>query len=326
MEPPKPDLVRVLLHPPRNGIGWLSIAAATPGRYPIEERTPPPAESGGSPLLSSAATMGVALPVGVPVPPPSSRQPSGWSGATVSAVAAVGPAASVLGPNQKLVHLVRHAQGFHNVSELKAHLRPHDARLTPAGEEQCAALRAATTALRPELIVASPLTRALQTATLCFGPQLTQLEASGVPLVALEDIRETCNYACDGRRPISQIAAEFPRVDFGGCPDDEDSLWARYEAQYGNQMSYGKHRESAHLHSISLRSRRAFSWLGARPEKEIVLVSHCSFLHTILGTIDGRDGRPPALFDCGEDHDLATWLAASFRNCEMRSVLLTFPE
>ena len=157
----------------------------------MEERTPPQAEGGGSPLLSSAATIGVALPAGVPVPPASSRQPSGWSGATATAVGAVGPGAIVLGPNQKLVHLVRHAQGFHNVSELKIHLRPHDARLTPAGEEQCAALCAATAALRPALVVASPLTRTLQTATLCFGPQLAALEASdGAPLPALEDVRE----------------------------------------------------------------------------------------------------------------------------------------
>ena len=105
-----------------------SPSLATPQ---MEERTPPQAEGGGSPLLSSAATIGVALPAGVPVPPASSRQPSGWSGATATAVGAVGPGAIVLGPNQKLVHLVRHAQGFHNVSELKIHLRPHDARLTP---------------------------------------------------------------------------------------------------------------------------------------------------------------------------------------------------
>lgn len=290
------------------------------------ERTLPHAEGGGSPLLSSAATIGVALPVGVPVPRPSSRQPSGWSGATATAVTAVGPAAIVLGPNQKLVHLVRHAQGFHNVSKLRIHLRPHDAHLTPAGEEQCAALCATTAALRPALIVASPLTRTLQTATLCFGSQLAALEASGAPLTALEDVRETCNYACDGRRPISQISPEFPRVDFGGCADDADALWARYEAQYGNQMSYGKHRESADLPSLALRSRRAFAWLGARSETEIVLVSHCAFLQAILGTIDGRDGKPPGLFDCGADRDLAAWLAAPFQNCEMRSVLLTFPE
>ena len=157
----------------------------------MEESTRPQAEGGGSLLLSSAATIGVALPAGVPVPRPSSRQPSGWSGATATAVAAVGPAAIVLGPNQKLVHLVRHAQGFHNVSDLKIHLRPHDARLTPAGEEQCAALCAATAALRPALVVSSPLTRTLQTATLCFGPQLAALEASGAPLTALEDVRET---------------------------------------------------------------------------------------------------------------------------------------
>ena len=86
--------------------------------------------------------------------------------------------------------MVRHAQGFHNVSKLRIHLRPHDAHLTPAGEEQCAALCATTAALRPALIVASPLTRTLQTATLCFGSQLAALEASGAPLTALEDVRE----------------------------------------------------------------------------------------------------------------------------------------
>ena len=167
------------------------VLAGGPTRHSqMVERTLPHAEGGGSPLLSSAATIGVALPVGVPVPRPSSRQPSGWSGATATAVTAVGPAAIVLGPNQKLVHLVRHAQGFHNVSKLRIHLRPHDAHLTPAGEEQCAALCATTAALRPALIVASPLTRTLQTATLCFGSQLAALEASGAPLTALEDVRE----------------------------------------------------------------------------------------------------------------------------------------
>ena len=265
---------------------------------------------------SMAAAVRVVLPAGVAVPPGSSRKPSSWSGATSGAPAA-------LGPTEKLVHFVRHAQGFHNISPLKIQQRPHDARLTPEGEAQCAALQAATAALRPALVVASPLTRTLQTATLCFEPQR---EAAGAPpLTALEGVRETCNFLCDGRRPLSQIRPEFPAVDFGGCADDADALWASYEAKYGNQMSYGKHRESADLPALAMRSRRAFAWLGARPEREIVLVSHCAFLQAIFGRIDGRDGRPPCLFDYGGDRDLEAWLAAPFENCEMRSVLLTFP-
>lgn len=254
----------------------------------------------------------VSLPAGTSVPPGSSRQPSNWSGAK-------GPA-----PTEgaaKLVHFVRHAQGHHNVSQAPIYQRPHDAYLTQQGVEQCAALQAATCELRPELVVASPLTRTVQTATLCFDPQRA---ASGAPLLALEAVRETVNFLCDGRRPISTIRAEFDHVDFAHCTADEDAVWAKYEARHGSATAYTGHRESADLPAVAARWQSAASWLAARPEREIVLVSHCAFLQAIFGTINGRDGKPPPLFDFGGDRDLEAWLAMPFCNCEMRSVLLTF--
>ena len=33
--------------------------------------------------------------------------------------------------------------------------------------------------------------------------------------VAHESLRETVNYACDGRRSVTELAAEFPEFDFG---------------------------------------------------------------------------------------------------------------
>jgi len=104
-----------------------------------------------------------------------------------------------LPPGAKLIHFVRHAQGYHNVDPRPIHERAADARLTPAGEAQCAALAEATAGLSPELIVASPLTRTLQTATLVFRSQLGQ-RASAPPLIACEYARETVNYLCDCRR------------------------------------------------------------------------------------------------------------------------------
>jgi hypothetical protein len=58
---------------------------------------------------------------------------------------------------------------------------------------QCERLALNARDLRPEVIVTSPLTRTVQTAALSFAPQL----AAGVPLVALEAVRETVNYLCD---------------------------------------------------------------------------------------------------------------------------------
>ncbi len=130
----------------------------------------------------------------------------------------------------KVLHVVRHAEGFHNVDRRPIYERPIDARLTPDGEAQCAALAAATAALRPQLVVSSPLTRTLQTASLAFG---AQREAVGAPLLALEAVRETVNYGCDARRPLREIRPEFPHVDFAHCPSDEDPLWAKYAATYG---------------------------------------------------------------------------------------------
>ena len=82
----------------------------------------------------------------------------------------------------QLVHFIRHGEGAHNVAQREWRADPqwdgssepytldtdpdyrfHDAVLTPTGEAQARELQARTQALAPELLVVSPMRRAVQT-------------------------------------------------------------------------------------------------------------------------------------------------------------------
>ena len=116
------------------------------------------------------------------------------------------------------------------------------------------------------------------------APRATR-RASGAPLLALEEVRETCNYLCDGRRPLSVISADLGLsgvVDFSECDFDHDELWASYERKHGSHEAYDGLRETAELAQLAARARAAMTWLSRRPEKEIAVVSHCAFLRHLL--------------------------------------------
>lgn len=71
-----------------------------------------------------------------------------------------------------------------------------------------------------DVVLVSPLTRAVETALLMFPTDT----APPVPVVAVEWCREAHGgHPCDQRRPISVIAKEFPQVDFSQVATDEDS-------------------------------------------------------------------------------------------------------
>jgi hypothetical protein len=127
------------------------------------------------------------------------------------------------------------SQGFHNLvgePELLEKNSGHkywDARLTPAGEVQCAQLKESIRGdnvwsfkkpLNLDLVVVSPLTRCLQTATLSLG---RADDPQAPPFVATELCRERVGpYMCDGRRKLSELKDEFPGVDFSLVETEED--------------------------------------------------------------------------------------------------------
>eukprot|EP00980_Cylindrotheca_fusiformis_P001715 scaffold388_cov114-Cylindrotheca_fusiformis.AAC.24 len=242
--------------------------------------------------------------------------------------------------NVKVIHIVRHAQGTHNVLDNYDDAANHDARLTPKGIQQCQELAQHVKESMPELVgnsaeigvITSPLTRCVQTTLLSF-PWLAEAEAttSDVPILAHESFRETVNYICDRRRPISRIAQEFPRVDFSLCDQDHDFIWDEYRSRLSDD--WDQHMESAELNAVADRAVEAFRLLQERPQHHLIVCSHSAFLRCIFNW--GHEGGVPRimpqildrrkeqvdhkLFEYFGDEAWEQKMRSDYENCELRS-------
>lgn len=118
------------------------------------------------------------------------------------------------------IHLIRHAEGVHNLNMDNLWIRDPD--LTDRGREQvrCLAARLAALeevepeSLKMDLVLASPLRRTLFTALGAFGPQLARGQPAKVR--ALPDLQEVSDLPCDSGSPLEEILMEFGAhaVDF----------------------------------------------------------------------------------------------------------------
>ena len=218
----------------------------------------------------------------------------------------VHPNIASLQPGEKLVHFVRHAQGHHNVAGEEDKVRYQseefaDAAITELGMTQCHELRdrnvnEGNEKFKSDLIVVSPLKRTLETATNCF-PNLS----GKIPWLAHESIREqTGLHPCDRRSKTSEYKTEFSHINFDLITDEEDPLYSRYSTV----------REPDE--DVAVRSRVFFDWLSARDDKEVTVVTHSAFLrHTFRYVLDVGDS-------IGSDD------AGSFKNCELKSFIISF--
>lgn len=221
---------------------------------------------------------------------------------------------------------MRHGQGYHNVAgefDDSQYLWEdlEDAHLTPEGERQCEDLRMKTEKFlsNTELVITSPLNRAIQTALHSFPFLL-----NNVPWIALDQVREqTGQHPCDRRRPISEKQGLYPMVDFQYVRDDHDELYRKYT----------NCREP--LESVIDRCRQFLSWLPHRSESEIIVVAHGIFIETLVHDVlklpHGSLGKEE--YETKEklvdDNDLDRSILYErryFNNCEMRTVKLELKE
>ncbi|KAM0723920.1 hypothetical protein Q7P37_000911 [Cladosporium fusiforme] len=157
------------------------------------------------------------------------------------------------------VHLVRHAQGFHNLCDANTVLR--DPLLTPEGNFQCGQLQQRFPHhAGVELIVSSPIRRTIYTSLMGFSEDIKK---KNITIIALPELQETSDLPCDTGLDPEELVKEF-----AGKPVDL-SLVRR-----GWNIKKGKW--STEPHAISERARVAREWLRDRQEKEIVVVTHGS--------------------------------------------------
>uniref|UniRef100_A0A1J3E745 Phosphoglycerate mutase-like protein 2 n=1 Tax=Noccaea caerulescens TaxID=107243 RepID=A0A1J3E745_NOCCA len=228
----------------------------------------------------------------------------------------------------KTVHLVRHAQGIHNVAgeqNHEAYLSEDlfDAHLTPLGWQQVDNLhkhvKASGIFSKIELVVVSPLLRTLQTAVGTFGGE-GYIDGVDAPLlmkagagnsdrpaisslnrpafIAVESCREHLGvHPCDRRSNITKYRELFPAIDFSLIETDEDVLWKPDVREEDKD--------------IAARGVKFMNWLSTRKEREIAVVSHSGFLYHTLNSF-GNDCVP----------EVKSEISSHFANCELRSVVL----
>lgn len=232
-------------------------------------------------------------------------------------------------PSAKILHLIRHAEGTHNVKREYRSPEQLDAVLTPRGVEQCQKIaeRVAAKGLKVECIISSPMSRALQTAMHSFEPIWSKnhddkINPSSKMIFAHEEWRETVNYICDVRRPIDTLRSVFPMVDFGNMRHDKgDPIWAYYEQQFGCDVTYAGHRESQDAEALQRRVREAWEVISQRPERSIAIVSHSAFFaHMFAPQYEELYGMVRY-----EDDGVRALMEPRFTNCELRTVAFEAP-
>ncbi|KAJ9296163.1 hypothetical protein DTO271G3_5304 [Paecilomyces variotii] len=164
-----------------------------------------------------------------------------------------------------IVHCVRHAQGFHNLCTENHVIQ--DPLLTELGEEQCRKLRDSFPFhSQIDLVTASPLRRTIYTALLSFEPVFK--EKKDVKVVAIPEAQETSDVPCDTGSDPDFLKKEFEEKKL---PVDLSLVKEGWNTKKGKWAPETK--------AIKDRAREVRRWLKARPEKEIVLVTHGGFLH-----------------------------------------------
>ncbi|KAL6249811.1 hypothetical protein RBB50_003667 [Rhinocladiella similis] len=196
-------------------------------------------------------------------------------------------------PSQPRIHLVRHAQGYHNLGS-EFHSLP-DPKLTPLGESQCADLQQThfppSSQSNISLVAASPLSRTLHTAYLTFSPALSNGKCSPL-ILAIPDAQETSDFPCDtGSDPdvLQDRCAEH------GWKADLSLVTEGWNVKTRNN------RYSPASEAIALRARDTRRLLRQKArdlstsspngdeDVEIVLVAHGGYLHYL--TDDWEDAN-----------------------------------
>jgi broad specificity phosphatase PhoE len=173
----------------------------------------------------------------------------------------------------KTIHLLRHAQSAFNEVHVDGEPDPmlYDAPLSAHGQAQVTEARAAFKDLRFDVIIVTPLTRALQTATGIFGGHDVPMEVEALH-------REYLESSCDiGRHPRA-LSEDFPELAF----DHLDAAWWYRESEDHNHIDLPVIVQEPMAKFVE-RVAAFRTNLLARPEERVLVVGHATFFRQFSG-------------------------------------------
>ncbi len=168
----------------------------------------------------------------------------------------------------KSILLIRHGQSTFNAHYEKTGQDPghFDARLTELGEKQAAATRQLLADEEVDLVIASPLTRAIQTGLGIFGGR-------DLPFYITCRHRERLESSCDVGRSPSALKADFPALDF----DHLEEVW--WHKEPGSQAPF----ITEPLSVFEKRVHAFRGWLTDHPTTKVAVIGHGTFFHALTG-------------------------------------------
>lgn len=139
-----------------------------------------------------------------------------------------------------------------------------DAPLTGKGKRQARSLEQPLAAMPFELIVVSPLSRTIQTATYAFGSHPT-------PKRLCHLMCERTTFPSDLGTPKAQLLAKHPQIaEWQGLDELPDQFWPPRSFITAEQ-------------EVAQRVDEFKQWLLNRPEQCMCLVGHSAFFSTMTG-------------------------------------------
>ena len=196
---------------------------------------------------------------------------------------------------RKAISFIRHAESTHNIPPYD--VRQRDPYLSERGRAQAEALGQQFPNIESvDLVVCSPMKRAIQTAVVAFGDHI---RAQKKEIVALPELQELSAKPCDTGSSLAELLTEFREepLDLSLVPHDWDSkdrLWSPTELRTLARMA------------------RARAWLRERPEQNIVVIGHAHCLQLLV-----RDA--PAELENDGIHEIRLGMLPVWRNCELRT-------
>lgn len=171
----------------------------------------------------------------------------------------------------KSILCIRHGESTFNAAWREAGVDPlhFDAPLSEIGLEQVRQARTTLEDFPVELVITSPLTRALQTATGLFAahPSTPRILVVALP-------RERVENSCDVGRSPMQLAADFPSLDLAHLGE----VWWHVD---GVPDVRGICVEPVAV--VEARAAEFRSFLLSRPERRIAVVGHGTFFFHLTG-------------------------------------------